>query len=82
MYKRQVLDKELTNDNDDVYNDKNNIENRNVIKKVASESDTVKINSESTDEVVKCNNGMLMCVYESERKWKVSIVVELSLIHI
>ena len=35
----------------------------------------LKINTESTDEVVVCNNGMLMCVYESERKWKDSIVV-------
>ena len=24
----------------------------------------------STDEVLECNNGMLLCVYESERKWK------------
>ena len=36
----------------------------------------LKINSESTDEVVECNNEMLMCVYESERKWKDNIVVE------
>ena len=32
------------------------------------------VNIESTDEVLEYNNGMLMCVYESERK--------LSLIHI
>ena len=34
------------------------------------------VNIESPDEVVECNNGMLMCVYESERKWKDSIEVE------
>ena len=76
MCKNVVLDKELTNDDDDVENNKNNIENGNVFEKIVSESDTVKINSESTDEVVECNDGMLMCVYESERKWKDSIVVE------
>ena len=37
----------------------------------------LKIDNESTDEVVECNNGMSMCFYELERKWK-----DLSLIHI
>ena len=76
MCKNVALDKELTDDNDDVKNDKNNIENGNIFKKVVSESDTLKINSENTEEVVECNNEMLMCVYELEREWKDSIVVE------
>ena len=33
--------------------------------------------SESTDEIAECSdNEMLMCVYELERRWKDSIVVE------
>ena len=67
--KNVVLDKELTNDDDD-------IENGNIIEKVLSESDMLKINNESTDEVAECNNEMLMCVYELEREWKDNIVVE------
>ena len=82
MCNNVVLDKKLTNDDDDVENDKNNIENGNVFEEVVSESDALKINSENTDEVVECNNEMLMCVYELEREWKDNIVVELSLIHI
>ena len=31
------------------------------------------VNIESTNEVLEYNNGMLMCVYESERKWKESV---------
>ena len=80
MCNNVVLDKKLTNDND--VENENNMENSNVIKKVVSESDTLKINSESADEVVECNNEMLMSVYELEREWKDNIVVELSLIHI
>ena len=76
MCKNVVLDKELTNDNNDVENDKNNIENGNEIEKVVSENDTLKINSESTDEFVECDNGMLKCVCELEREWKDNIVVE------
>ena len=34
------------------------------------------VNIESTDEVLECNNGMLVCVDESERKWRESIQVE------
>ena len=71
-----VLDKELTNDDDDVGNNENNIENSNVIENVVYESDTLKINGESTEEVVECDNEILMCVYESEREWKDNIVVE------
>ena len=76
MCNNVVLDKELINDDNDAENNENNIENSNVFEKMVSESDTLKINSESTDEVVEWNNGMLMCVYESERKWKDSIEVE------
>ena len=36
----------------------------------------LKINNESTDEVVECNNEMLTSVYELEREWKDNIVVE------
>ena len=37
------------------------------------------VNIESTDEIlegVECNNGMLVCVDESERMWRESIEVE------
>ena len=37
---------------------------------------TVIIIKNSTDEVLECKNGMLLYVYESERKWKDSIVGE------
>ena len=49
-------DKELTNDDDNV---ENSIENSDVIENVVSESN---------DEVVECDNEMLMCVYELERE--------------
>ena len=45
----------------DVY--KRQIENSNVIENVVSEIDILKINEESTDEVVECDNEMLRCVY-------------------
>ena len=48
----------------------------NVTEKVVSESGMLKINDESTDEIVEYNNEMLMCVYELEREWKDNIVVE------
>ena len=72
MCQSVILDKELINDNDDVENNECNIENSNVFKELVSESDTVKINKESTDEFVECDIEMLMWVYE----------LELSLIHI
>ena len=43
MCNNVVLDKKLTNDNDDVENNENNIENSNVTEKVVSESDALKI---------------------------------------
>ena len=80
--KNMIPEKELINDNDDVENKENNIENSNVFEEVVAESDMLKINDESTDEIVEYNNEMLMSVYELEREWKDNIVVELSLIHI
>ena len=74
MCQNVILDKELTNGDDDVENNENSIENSNVFEELVSESDTVKINNESTDEFVECDNEMLMRVYEVERKWKDSIV--------
>ena len=71
-----VLDKELTNNNDNVENNECNTENSSVFEELVSESDTVKINSENTDEFVECDYEMLMCVNELEREWKNSIVVE------
>ena len=68
MCRNVVLDEESTN--------KNNLENSNVTGEVVSESDMLKINNESTDEFVECDNEMLMCVYELEREWKDNIVVE------
>ena len=39
------------------------------------------VNIESTDEVLECNNGMLVYVNESERKWRESIEVEVCLLY-
>ena len=43
---------------------------------MVSESDTVKLNNESTDEFVECDNERLMCIYELERERKSNVVVE------
>ena len=68
MYKRQLwFDKSIFECNS---------ENSNVLEELVSESDTVKINKESTDEFVECDNEMLMYAYELEREWKDSIVVD------
>ena len=62
------------NDNDNVENNECNTESSSVFEELVSESDTVEINSESTGEIVGCDNEMLMSVYELEREWKESIV--------
>ena len=41
-----------------------------------SESETVKISNENTDEFVECDYEMLMCVNELERERKNNVVVE------
>ena len=73
-----ISDKELKNDNNNVENNENNnIEYSNVFEELVSESDTVKLNNESTDELVECSdNEMLMCIDEVERVWKNNVVVE------
>ena len=60
MCQNVILDKQLTNDDDDVENN----ENSDVIENVVSESN---------DEVGECDNEMLMYAYELERERKDSI---------
>ena len=69
-----IPEKELINDNNNVENHENN---SNVFEELVSETDTVKIKNESTDELVECNdNEMLMCIDEVERVWKNNVVEE------
>ena len=45
--------------------------------RLVSETDTVEINNESTNEIAECSDyEMLMCVSELEREWKNNVVVE------
>ena len=62
MGKNVVVESKITNNNDVVENNENNII-ENVI-------------SGSTDEFVECDYEMLRCIDEVEREWKNNIVVE------